>query len=115
MKFVDHSRNYPMATKASFVSGIPKIHHNSDGGRLWRRSETRNEVHVEFWRCDSCRQEWKWDCIAGMTADQIECRFHLRGDTDSDAYVIVWTVTGKNKHTTLVRARDADKYERFVL
>lgn len=109
MDFNDHSKGFPKATKASFISGIPKIHHNKCGGRV------THSYNADGWGCNNCRAGWHDDIVARWRDDDFEIRFHLRGDIDTKAFVIVWTTTGKNRHTTLVPATEADKFERFVL
>lgn len=118
MDFTDHSKGWPKATKASFNSGIPRIHHNKCGGRVI------HHYNKDGWGCLKCDAGWHEDIVARWTDNDVEIRFHLRGDVDENSYTIMWVTTGKNRHTTLVRSRDADnlpvkpgedKPERFVL
>lgn len=115
MDFQDHSRNHPPATRASFISGIPKIHHNACGGRVWDREIGGEQVYV----CSNCSQRWKSDVILNFDNDAIAVRFHLRGDIDTEAYVIVWKVDplSNKMYSTEVRATspEARKWERFKL
>lgn len=107
--FEDHSKGHPKATRGSFISGIPKIHHNSCGGPV------RPDYYTERWWCKGCGQGWTSYILTEVfTDDQVAERFHLRGDKDPTLHVLVWKVDQANgrRYTSCVPETEADVHER---
>lgn len=105
-----HGRHHPVATPASFRTGIPVIRHRVCGGRVWKTSD--------HWTCSGCEHRWKRATVESFTETDCATRFYLDGDRDPESYVIVWVVDplSKKMHTKLVPAAEAERYpERFKL
>jgi len=102
---VGAGREAGMVKPTSYYNILPEDepYHIDCGGRVtYNPSDMRYE-----WECARCHQKWKSETLKNMVLPDLQARFYLFPQPDSDTYVIVEDTDGFKTFTRTIKWSEA--------